>query len=331
MKRLSWILAIVFGLVFLGATAMNAALVAKARSALVGVPVAAKAEARSFQIAVILPDTNDSFFKGILDGVSSEAADSDVAVQVFRYAGQSALEADRYFEIALRSKVDGIILYRSRSDVAPAKAGAGKAAEAMRAGVVYIPVGTDAPEGESGPFIGSGSRLQGFEGGKLIGKKLGGRARVGVILAGSGSGLSEEEPLYRGLVTALRGYPDASVVALAEADPGMLSGEAVAESMLRAHSDINAMLCSSAQDTVGVVQVLLDTNKVGAVLVVGADETEDIRRYIDKGVVLASIVRDSNKIGKEAVLTFSRIKKGALVPAPKETGFFVVTGKKVSR
>jgi ribose transport system substrate-binding protein len=326
MKRLSWILALLFGLVFLGATAMNAALVARARGALVGMPVAAKAEVRSFQIAVILPDTNDSFFKGILDGVSSEAADSDVAVQVFRYAGQSALEVDRYFEIALRSKVDGIVMYRSRSDV-----GSGKASEAARAGVVYIPVGTDAPEGESGPFIGSGSRLQGFEGGKLIGKKLGGRARVGVILSGLGSGLSEEEPLYRGLVTALHGYPDASVVALAGAEPGMLSGEAVAESMLSAHPDINAMLCSSAQDTVGVVQVLLDLNKVGAVLVVGADETEDIRRYIDKGVVLASIVRDSNKIGKEAVLTFSRIKKGALVPAPKETGFFVVAGKKASR
>jgi ribose transport system substrate-binding protein len=331
MKRLSWILALAFGLVFLGATAMNAALVAKARSALVGMPVIAKAEARSFQIAVILPDTNDSFFKGILDGVSSEAADADVAVQVFRYAGQSAQEADRYFEIALRSKVDGIVMYRSRSEASPALAGEAKADEAARLGVVYIPVGTDAPEDESGPFIGSGSRLQGFEGGRLIGKKLGGRVRVGVILSGSGSGLPEDEPLYRGLVTALRGYPGAIVVDLAEAEPGMLSGEAVAESMLRAHPDINAMLCSNAQDTVGVVQVLLDLNKVGAVLVVGADETEDIRRYIDKGVILASIVRDSNKIGREAVLTFSRIKKGALVPAPKETGFFVVAGKKASR
>jgi ribose transport system substrate-binding protein len=326
MKSLSWILALVFGLVFLGATAMNAALVAKARSALVGMPVIAKAEARSYQMAVILPDTNDSFFKGILEGVASEAPGSDVAVQVFRYAGESAQEADRYFEIALRSKVDGIVMYRSRSEV-----GSIKADEAARSGVVYIPVGTDAPEGETGPFIGSGSRLQGFEGGKLIGKKLGGRARVGVIFSGSGSGLPEEEPLYRGLVTALRGYPDASVVDLAEAEPGMLSGEAVAESMLREHPDINAMLCSSAQDTVGVVQVLLDLNKVGAVLVVGADETEDIRRYIDKGVVLASIVRDSNKIGKEAVLTFSRIKKGGGVPAPKETGFFVVAGKKAFR
>lgn len=328
MKRLSWILALLFGLVFLGATAMNAALVAKARGALVGMPAAA-AVCR-YHIAVILPDTNDSFFKGILEGVSAEASASGIAVQVFRYAGQSALEADRYFEIALRAKIDGIVMYRSRSEVSPAEAGADKAAEASRSGVVYIPVGTDAPAGETGPFIGSGSRLQGFEGGKLIGKKLGGRARVGVILLGSGGGLPEEEPLYRGLVTALRGYPGASVTDLAEAEPGMLSGEAVAESMIRSHPEINAILCASAQDTVGAVQVLVDLNKVGEVFIVGADETDDIRRYIDKGVVLASIVRDSNKIGKEAVLTFSRIRSGGSAPSPKETGFFVVERKKAS-
>lgn len=322
MKRISWILALLFGLVFIGATAMNAALVARARGALAGPPAAAKADPRRFQLVVILPDTDDSFFKGILEGVSAESSDAGAAVQVFRYADQSEQEARRYFDIALHSKADGVVMYTARSD-----SDSERSLEASRAGLVYVPVGTDAPAGETGPFIGSGSRLQGFEGGKLIGKKLGGRARVGLILSGSGGGAPGEEPLYRGLATALRGYPGASVADLAETDSGMLSGEAVAEAMIRAHPEINAILCSSARDTVGAVQVLVDLNKVGSILVVGADETDDIRRYIDKGVVAASIVRDSKKIGREAVRTFSRIKKGGSLPAPKETGFFVVEAK----
>jgi ribose transport system substrate-binding protein len=192
-------------------------------------------------------------------------------------------------------------------------------------------VGTDAPPEEKGPFVGSGSLLQGFEGGKLIGQRLGGSARIGVILPASGRGTAEAEPLFRGVVAALKTFPGAAVAAVAEVQPGILAGEAVAESMLRDHPDLNAILCSSARDTVGAAQVLIDLNKVGQVLIVGADETQDIRRYIDKGVVAASIVRDSKRIGEEAVKAFSRIKSGGRPPGPEETGFFVIKKKEGGR
>jgi ribose transport system substrate-binding protein len=337
MKRLSWILALAFGLVFLGATLMNATLIGKARAALAdAVPprngaaarqiagAGAKAEVARFHLIVIVPDTDDSFYEGLLEGVSSAVTGVGAVAQVFRYPPQSPQEAERYFEIALRSKVDGLIMYTPRNDSGPSRY-AGRAEEAARNGVIFVPVGTDAPSGEKGPFIGSGSLLQGFEGGKLIGQRLGGFARIGVILPASGRGNGAEgEPLYRGVVAALKTFPGAAVAAVAEVQPGILSGEAVAESMLRGHPGLNAILCSSARDTVGAAQVLIDLNMVGRVLIVGADETPDIRRYIDKGVVAASIVRDSKRIGEEAVKAFFRIKTGGRPPGPEETGFFVI-------
>jgi ribose transport system substrate-binding protein len=335
MKRLSWILALVFGFVFVGATLMNATLIGKARAALAGLTPGArgqagglpmpgaKAEAARFHIIVIVPDSDDSFYEGLLEGVSSAASGAGAAVQVFRYPVQSAQEAERYFEIALRAKVDGLIMYTPRNGPVAARS-AGRAAEAARNGIVFVPVGTDAPPGEKGPFIGSGSLLQGYEGGKLIGQRLGSAARAGVIIPASDKGESEEEPLYRGAAAALRSYPGASVSVVAEVQPGILSGEAVAESMLRGHPELNAILCSSARDTVGAAQVLIDLNRVGEVLIIGADETKDIRRYLDKGVVAASIVRDSKRIGEEAVRAFAKIKKGGRAPGPEETGFFVI-------
>jgi ribose transport system substrate-binding protein len=345
MKKASWILALVFGLAFLGATLMNASLIGKARGALSGAlsgsPAAAKSasgqssaqagsphsdETLRYQIVVVLPDTDDSFFSGLIDGVYSAAPATGAAVQVFRYPGADAQEAERYFEIALRARVDGLIMYMPR-DENGVLLSAGRAEEAAKNGVIFIPVGTNVPPGEKGAYIGSGSLQQGIEGGKLIGRLLGSSARVGVILSSSDRGTGSDDPLYRGVLAALQAFRGALVTAVAKAQPGILSGEAVAEAMLRDHPEMNVILCSSARDTVGAAQVLVDLNQVGKVLIIGSDETPDILRYIDKGVIAASIVRDSRKLGEAAVKAFASVKRGDRTPAPVEMGSFVIKSK----
>jgi ribose transport system substrate-binding protein len=333
MKRLSWILAAFFGLVFLGATALNAGLIGKARGLLAESEIRPRTAIRSepvrYHLVAIVPDTDDSLFEGLLKGVEDAAPASGAAVQVFRYAAQSSDEADRYLELAVRAKVDGVIMYAPRNGM-DAERHAARSELAYRSGVVLVPVGTDEPPGVGGTFIGSGSLLQGREGGRLIRERLGSSARVGLILPASGDAgeRAEDEPLYRGLVEALSRSPGARVSAAAEAQPGILSGEADAEAMLRSHPEINAILCPSARDTVGAAQVLIDRGEVGKVLLIGADNTEDIQRYIDKGVVAASVVRDSERIGHAAVLAFSRLKVRGGASGSVETGVLVVERKK---
>jgi ABC-type sugar transport system substrate-binding protein len=160
MKKASWILAIVFGLAFIGATLMNATLVGRARAALASAYLGAPQSARGasapaslkserYHLVLLLPDTGDSFFNGLLDGAAKAAALTGAAVQVFRYPGADAGEAARYFEIALRAKVDGLIMYAPRDSHGPTLAEL--AAEASRNGVVFVPVGTDAPLARTGP------------------------------------------------------------------------------------------------------------------------------------------------------------------------------------
>ena len=101
--------------------------------------------------------------------------------------------------------------------------------------------------------------------------------------------------------------------------------------MLRDYPEVNALFCSSSRDTMGAAQVVIDMNKVGKVLLIGADETPEIRSYIEKGIIAVSIVRDSRRIGQEAVLTFARQKEHQPVSRPVEAGFVVLTPKGVSR
>jgi ribose transport system substrate-binding protein len=321
-----------FGLVFLGATALNASLIGKARSALAQsesrVRAASRSEPMRYHLVAIVPDTDDSLFEGLLEGLQKAAPASGAAVQVFRYAPRSPDEADRYLELAVRAKADGVVMYAPPGGLG-AERYAARAALASRNGVILLPVGTDEPPGVGGNFIGSGSLLQGMEGGRLIADRLGASARVGLILPASGgaAGREREAPLYRGLAGALARAPGARVVAVAEAQPGILSGEADAEEMLREHPEINAILCPTARDTVGAAQVLIDRGEVGKVLLIGADSSRDIRRYIDKGVVAASLVRDSERIGRVAVIAFARLKVWGGSAGAIDTGVLVVEGK----
>lgn len=322
MKKAALALIYLLGLVFLGATIVNAGLVGRGREALArgllrdrsSVPLS------RYQLVALLPETEDSFFQGLVAGIKSEAPSIGAVVQVFQYPVSSPAEAERYFDIALRSRADGLIMYTPRDGRI-----SGYAARAERGGLALIPVGTDAPSDGAPRFIGSGSILMGLEGGKLICSKLGSSARIGVILpTGLGSD-PRDEPLYRGLKSALQSYSGARIVAVVRSKTGTLSGEESASSLLRANPGVNALFCSSSLDTTGAAQVVVDMNLVGKVLIVGADENEEIRRYIEKGVVTASIVRDSRRIGEDAVKAFASMKAGIPVPPTIEAGFVVKT------
>jgi len=217
MKKVAWIFAIVFGLVFLCATLMNADLIGRSRTALnrnvLRSPT--RSTGARYHLVVILPDSNDSFFRGLVDGISESAPKADAAVQVFRYPGTSPLEAEPYFEIALKAKVDGLIMFIPSNDRV-----AERAQIAARNGVVFIPVGTEAPPGSQPGFIGSGSLRQGIEGGRRICEVLGSAARIGIILPATGPGKILDEPIYRGLAAAIKAFPPASIVAAERARPG---------------------------------------------------------------------------------------------------------------
>jgi len=324
MNKVVWILAVVFGLAFLGATLLNAELIGKSRGALGSSVLKEKwpAEPLRYQVVVIIPDTDDSFFQGLLKGIAEGAPKAEAAVQVFRYPSSAPAEAEAFFEIALRAKVDGLIMFTPHNDRI-----AGRAEKVARNGVVFVPVGTDAPTGSPPSFIGSGSLRQGLEGGKRICAALGASARIGVILPATGSGEERDEPIYRGVAAAIKTFPGAAVLAVERARPGVLSGEETASAMLHAHPSINALFCSSSRDTVGAAQVVVDTSRVGRVLIIGSDETPEIHRYLEKGVISASIVRDSRWIGQEAMRAFSRIRDTRAEGKPVEAGFFISSPK----
>ena len=324
MKRTARILAILFGAALLGATITNAALIGDSRRALSETVLrdTQGGHVSRYLVMVVLPDTDDSFFQGLREGINSQAPMVDAAIQVFRYSESIPGEANHLFEIAQKAKVDGLIMY-CPSDSDPQVL----VAESRKHGVAFVPVGTDPPIKSSQGFIGSGSLLQGLRSGNLIGAKLGNTARVGLILPESGDQPATENALYRGVATAMRAFPGSRIIKPVKARHGILSGEEATATLLLNAQAVNAIVCSNAQDTEGAAQVIVDMNLVGRVMIIGTDETPEIRRFIEKNVISASIVRDSRRIGQEAIRAFAMIKAGQAAKEAVEVGFLVRTSK----
>jgi ribose transport system substrate-binding protein len=317
LRRFGWWFAALFGLALAGATAMNFILLSQARQALDEGILGTRSPAVPAQhhLALIIPDTTDSFFDGLVAGLTDEAHDADVAVQVFRYR-RGAEEAETYFQLCLTSHLDGVVLFagperlQERQDQARAE------------NVIFIPVGTQVPPTRQG-FIGSSSFLQGFESGNQVGVLKGRAARVGLLLSSDGQDPVTEDAVYRGVAASLQAYPGAAVVQAARARPGILSGEEAVSALLRSDPSINVLICASAPITEGAAQVVVDQNRVGQVLIVGTDGSPTIDRLVDKGVIAATIVRDSRNMGVIALDSFVKARNGTPFSSSVEVGFQV--------
>ena len=324
MRKAAWLLALLFGCVFVGATILNADLVAQSRAALAtaGLAVPDRDPKVRYHLLVILPDSDDSYFTRLLEGIEATAPEIGAAVQVERYPSASPDEAERWFDIGVRSRVDGIVMYFSRGgDVS------GHASRAEDAGVVFVAVGKEAPAGVLPCFIGSAPLFQGFEGGRIITGILAQKAMIGIILPSGGKGAPTEDSLYKGVAAAAATYRGAAILETQRATGGLFTAEETAEALLDSHPGINAIFCATSRDTLGAARVILDRGLLGSVVLIGADETPELQRYLEEGVVAASIVRDSRRIGVEAVRAFASMREGEYPPGVIEVDFTVKMGK----
>lgn len=311
-------------LAFVSAAFLNSRLMGEIRSVLM--PVESDTEAvlpsARYHLALVIPEAADTFHYDLSQGLRMAAAEAGGVVQVFRTGATEQDSLEGYFDMGINSGLDGIIIFLGHQN-SPEDF----QLKARGSSTVVVSLGTDRPRKTVGSYIGSSSLQQGFEAGKLVGAALGPRARTGVIISGGEGTQGSTEPFYQGVVSALAVYGSPAVKAAVKPRGGIFSGEEMAQNLLESDPELNALICSTAYETEGAAQVVVDFNLVGKVMIVGADETDAIRRYLAKGVIAASVVRDARKMGQEAFLEFRRQKEGGTPSGPREVGFRILQGE----
>ncbi len=309
---------VVLGAALAGALLFNYQLVAKSRTALTATVLRNPSSVRTAQyhLAAIVPDAPDPFFQSLEQGLRQQAQSLDAALQLVRYRryvtdtgeeGTLSSEAGHWFEIVLKGKPDGIILYVPQGISADSML-----REAKERGVPVVLISPDAaPQGMGNAVIGD-SFAQGKDAAGIVLGLLGGAARIGVILPSSPFSAMppHEEPFYRGVLEALASKPGARVTAAIREEESILGGEQASATILDTHQDINAILCADSRGTIGAAQVIVDRGEVGKIVIVGADANAEVIRLVEKGVVHATIVRDAVAMGEKAVEAVLKLMMG---------------------
>ena len=217
-------------------------------------------------------------------GVERGAKDNNVVVEIYAPRFNDPNEELKYIDIATISKVDGIIAHVSNSEEFTEAIN-----KAVNKGIPVITFENDDGKSTRNAFIGTNSFRVGKEAAKLLAEATGGKANIATISSDDGNqGFLEHNSKMYGFTNTLKEYPDMKIVRNYISKMGILSAE-ITQSIIESDGEINAIFTLSSADTLGSVQYIVDSNKVGQIAVVGYGSSEEILRYIDKEIIYAYI------------------------------------------
>jgi len=245
--------------------------------------------------AAVLIGTEKQFLNAVEEGLSDKAEKEGVNIEIFRLSSVS--EAAETIDMLVTASVDGIITQGIQE--------AGFLESLERAKEEEIPLiliasddHTISRDGYVGgnPFeFGMVAASYYLEQQKLLGKV--------VFITQTPENADEDTTgklQTQGFMDVFENRHRESQVITKKSDSTLLSAEGIVSDLFLEQSDISGIVCTNEVDTLGVVQVVIDLNQVGKVMVVGTGLTNQIAEYIEMGIIKGTLYRDPYTIGKLA-------------------------------
>lgn len=91
-----------------------------------------------------------------------------------------------------------------------------------------------------------------------------------------------------GFKSVIDRHPMVNIVDILRTSYDLFSAEDTAYDILNRYPNLNAIVCTSEEDTFGAAQVIIDLNRVGKTGIIGVGVSEDILKYIELKVIAAS-------------------------------------------
>jgi ribose transport system substrate-binding protein len=189
--------------------------------------------------------------------------------------------------------------------------------EAVKAGVEVLTFDTACADRFD--FVGHRRNEQdGYDLGKLLAEKLGGKGKVG-ILSGSLTAPNHVERV-KGFKQAMAENPGIQVVFEQPDNDSLEEAVTLTENALQANPDLAGIFGSNASNPVGAARAITNAGKAGKVLVVGMDDLPDTLQFIKDGAILATKAQRQWEIGYWSVMYMVARKQGHTVPHEHPTG-----------
>lgn len=301
------------GVSFVAIAAMTIHTLVKAFSFDYSVPAASWEDQNRHRLVLISRERDTPFWNELEQGAAAAAERHGVSLEAWGTVGLNEGDFLRNVELAIASRVDGIIAQGLDAD-------AFKRLTAIRAaeyGIPVITVGSDVPVAESmrRTYVGSNHR----EAGRMLARQLvadmGTEGRV--VLLASGRLEHDERERLAGILSVTGRHPGI-VTEVAEAGVTREDTASAVRDQLNAHPDTKAILSVAYNNAEVVAREIRKRTRAEDFYLYAFDESPETLELLREGIINGLIIQDPYRMGEWSVDLMVRWLEGIDLPLDME-------------
>ncbi len=261
------------------------------------------------RLVLITQDTQTPFWDQVATGAKEQAKKEGVSLEVWGTYGKNEEEFLKNIEIAIQSKVDGILIqgmdtpeFKELTKV-----------KASFNGIPVITVANDVPMSESlrRTYIGSDP----FEAGKLMAdalvKEMGGAGKV-VLMVDAEREYNQNERI-RGIRSVLDDYPSITIV---EGETGSARDQIITATreVMNREPDVDAFISVNAGNLGAMIEEISKRSQEEAYLIYSFDDGPESMTLLAQGKINAVVEQEPERMGEWSVQLMEEWLNGETVP-----------------
>ena len=247
----------------------------------------------NYHFALIGEEMNHEYWRLVGQGAKTAEVNHDVYVE---YGGPERSNPDeqlKLLDMAIKSKVDGIIVQALNEQFTPL------INQAVKKGIPVITIDTDSSESMRDVYIGTDNYLAGQLAGKALAEDTKGEATVGIISGSFDNALHELR--VKGFTDIVEQFEGINIVAIEESDISRVDAEEKAYRMLNEHTNITAFYGTSSYNGVGIVAAAKSLKKENEMYVITFDAIDENIQLLENGDINAIVEQQPFEMGYRGV------------------------------
>jgi ribose transport system substrate-binding protein len=262
-------------------------------------------------IAMITQELESPFTKALQVGIERVVVNNNMNVNYWGTYHPDLNEMLKYMDIAIASKVDGIIV-QAMDGPKFVKI----VQKATAKGIPVITVGFDAsPNSLRKTYVGPDHNFEG----QIVGNQVVNQMKDhGTVCIVSDNTLTSFEKLrLDGLEKALSNYPNIKLVKTEANENEFNQSKLLVNRILNQYPDIRVFIGLNSEMAIGIERVLSDRSRSEEYSVYSFDDSPELRELVDSGNILATLTNDGAAIGEKSVLLLKQWIENIDLPLPE--------------
>ena len=287
---------------------------------------------------LITNDRKSSFWQTVYEGAKEEAQKENSYIEMLGNNLSEEYSSEDLMQIAIDSKVDGIILEANESSEMAILIN-----KANAAGIPVITALEDNKASTRKSFVGVNS----YNLGRAYGEQVCGiedmtsnnsndlDGTTVMVLMKANADDTSQNIIFTGISDAIKNSANKSRLTNVEAvaisnDGAFAAEESIRDIFMNQENIPDIIICMNELNTTCVYQAVVDYNKVGKINIIGYYDSDTICRAIERNVIYATISVNTKQLGMNCVSALDEYKESGHVSEYFSVDILLITSDNVS-